>query len=353
VADRNGELLGHPIQLQIEDDLCSGEGGTTTGLKIVADPQMVAILGTSCSGAAVTEAKIMAEAGLVMIAGANTAPSLTAIGGQRGPDWQPGYFRTSHNDALQGRAAATFVFEELGVKKAATINDGDTYTRGLTGVFRQVFTELGGEIVLDAAINKGDTNMKPVLEAVAASGAELVFFPLFEPEGNFITLQAREGKGFENIILMGSEGLITSTFIKAVGAAGIGLYFVGPHTPGGSAYDAFIANYKSKYAEEPTSSNHASAYDAANLLLKTIEAVAIQDTNVAGTLHLGRQALRDALYAISGFQGLTGRLSCDKFGDCGAANFKLMRLDNPAAGLEGLAKNIVYTYTPGEQPKRQ
>src|SRR5262245_31946229 len=127
VADRGGKLLGHPVQLQTEDDQCSSEGGATAGLKIVADSQVVAILGTSCSGAAVTEAKVMSEAGLVMIAGANTAPSLTAINGQQGADWQPGYFRTSHNDALQGRAAATFVFQELRVKKAATINDGDAY----------------------------------------------------------------------------------------------------------------------------------------------------------------------------------------------------------------------------------
>jgi branched-chain amino acid transport system substrate-binding protein len=211
VADRSGELLGHPVQLQIEDDQCSGEGGVTAGLKIVADPQIVAILGTSCSGAAVTEAKVMSEAGLVMISGCNTAPSLTAIDGQQGPNLQPGYFRTSHNDAVQGRAAATFAFQELDIRKAATINDGDAYTRGLTEVFSQVIIELGGEIVLDAVINKGDTDMKPVLEAVATSGAELVFLPLFEPEGNFITLQAKEAQGFEHIILMGADSIFVST----------------------------------------------------------------------------------------------------------------------------------------------
>ena len=86
--------------------------------------------------------------------------------------------------------------------RAATLNDGDTYTQGLTEVFSQVFTELGGEIVLDAAINKGDTNMGPVLTAVALSEAELLFFPIFPPEGNFIIKQANETEGFETIALM-------------------------------------------------------------------------------------------------------------------------------------------------------
>src|SRR5262245_46515075 len=311
VADRSGALLGHPLQLQTEDDKCSKEGGTTTAQKIVTDRQIVAILGTTCSGAAVTEAKVMSEAGLVMISGANTAPSLTAISGQQGSDWQPGYFRTSHNDAGEGQTAATFAFQKLGVKTAATINDGDAYTRGLTGVFGQVFTELGGQIVLDAAINKGDTDMKPVLDAVAASGAQLVFFPLFEPEGNFITRQAKQVKGFEHIILMGADAIFISTFITDVGLAGKGMYFVGPATPSGPAYEAFLTKYKSKYGEAPLGPFHAHAYDATNLLFEAITKIASKAGD--GTLHLGRQALRDALYATSGYKGLTGTLSCDKF----------------------------------------
>ncbi|UCC88175.1 MAG: ABC transporter substrate-binding protein, partial [Anaerolineales bacterium] len=100
LADRGGELLGHPIELQSEDSLCSEEGGTTAALKIVADSQVVAIVGTTCSGAAVTAGKVMSEAGLVMVSASNTAPPLTAVGGERGSDWQPGYFRTAPNDVV-------------------------------------------------------------------------------------------------------------------------------------------------------------------------------------------------------------------------------------------------------------
>jgi branched-chain amino acid transport system substrate-binding protein len=347
IAERGGELLGHPIELQREDELCTQEGGTTGALKIVADPQVVAILGTSCSGAAVPAAKIMSEKGLVMISPSNTAPSLTAVGGEQGADWQPGYFRTAHNDADQGRAAATFAFQELGIRKAATINDGDTYTVGLTGVFGQVFGELGGEIVLATTINKGDTEMRPVLTSVVDSGAELVFFPLFQPEVDFIVLQSKEVDGFTDIVLLGGETMLTAPFIESVGAAGEGAYIVGPASPTGPAYDTFVTNFEQKFGHPPGNSPyHAHAYDAATILLGAIEQVAVQDED--GTLHIGRQALRDALYATSGYQGLTGKLTCSEFGDCGAANFKVVRLDDPAAGIEGLANNVVYTYTPGE-----
>jgi branched-chain amino acid transport system substrate-binding protein len=344
--DRGGELFGHPIELRSEDSLCSKEGGATAASKTVADPQMVGIIGPSCSGAAASAMKVVSEAGLVMISSSSTAPSLTSVGGEPGPDWQPGFLRTAQNDALSGRAAATFAFQQLGVRKAATLNDGDPYTRGLADTFEQAFTELGGEIVLAAGVNKGDSDMRPVLTAVARSGAELLFFPVFRPEGDYIVLQAREVEGLENITLMSAEGLYFDAFIEAVGEAGVGLYLVIPTLPKGTAHDAFVSRYEAKYGEEPTTSYYAHTYDAANLFLNAIETVAVQEED--GTLHIGRQALRDALYATARYQGLTGSLTCDEYGDCGVARFHVLRLDDPAAGLEGLAANVVYTYPPGQ-----
>jgi branched-chain amino acid transport system substrate-binding protein len=142
---RSGRLLGHPVELVSADGKCSREGGTTAALQVAADPQIVAIVGPSCSGEAVTAGEIVSKAGLVMISGSATAPSLTAVGGEQGSDWQPGFLRTAQNDALAGRAAATFAFQGLGKRKAATINVGDPYTQGLTNTFHQTFVELGGQ----------------------------------------------------------------------------------------------------------------------------------------------------------------------------------------------------------------
>jgi len=65
--DFQGEIMGHPIELQAEDDGCSAEGGQTAGQKIVADPSIVAVVGTSCSGAGVPMSKVVSEAGYTMI----------------------------------------------------------------------------------------------------------------------------------------------------------------------------------------------------------------------------------------------------------------------------------------------
>jgi branched-chain amino acid transport system substrate-binding protein len=348
LEDRKGALPGHAVLLQVEDTGCTPEGGANAALKIIADPQTVAILGTTCSGAAATASKAMSDAGLVMVSGNNSAPFLTAIADKPAPYWQPGYFRTASNEESAGKAAAIFAFERLGVLRAATIQDGDIYTRGLAEGFEDAFRNLGGEIVLAAGVNKGDREMDPVLAAVMNAGAELLFFPLFQPEGNHLLFAARKTPGFEKITLMSDGALIESSFIESAGEAGIGVYFVGPSRPEGPAVDALVMKYTSKFGARPGANYFLSAYDAADLLLTAIAAAAVREPD--GQLHIGRQTLRDSLYATAAFEGVTGVLDCDEFGDCALPKFDVLRLDDPDAGLEGLLSNVMFTHVHHKSP---
>jgi branched-chain amino acid transport system substrate-binding protein len=341
---QKGKILGHALKLQVEDTGCTSEGGANAALKILADPQVVAIFGTTCSGAAKTASHAMSEAGLTMISGNNSAPFLTSMGGKKAPDWRSGYFRTSNNEETAGKAAAIFAFQKLGVRRAATINDGDIYTRGLTGGFIKAFEEQGGTIVLDTSINKGEREMHPVLTAVKNSGAQLLFFPLFQPEGNMILRTADEIEAFKNVVMMSDGALIENSFIEDVGKKAMGMYFVGPASPKGEAIDTLALEYRAKYNVKPGNNYYLTAYDAALLLFEAITKTAIQETD--GTLHIGRDGLRSTLYGIRGFNGISGELACDEFGDCSRPAFNILRLDNPDAGVSGLQENIVFTYTP-------
>lgn len=340
---KKGTLLDHSVALQIEDTFCTAEGGANAALKIIADPQTVAIFGSTCSGAAATASQAMSDAGLTMISGNNSAPFLTSIAGKRAPDWQAGYFRTAANEQYAGNTAAEYVFKQLGLRKAATINDNDIYTKGLTESFKKAFVELGGEVVLETAVNKGETEMLPVLTAVANSGAELLFFPLFQPEGNHLLLQARELPEFEKTLLISDGALIEQSFLEAVGNAAKGMCFVGPVRPQGPAVDLLTAAYVAKYHEDPPVSYFLSAHDAASLLFHAIEQAATRDAD--GTLHIGRQRIRDYLYSIKAFAGVCGTFHCDQFGDCAKPLFHILRLDNPGLGLKGLETNVVFPDT--------
>jgi branched-chain amino acid transport system substrate-binding protein len=312
IDDKGGELLGHPIELTGEDTLCNAEGGQAAGTKLAADPTIVAIIGTTCSSEARAAMPLLFGAGMSMLSPSNTNPDLT---NPDHPDHYAGYFRTAHNDRFQGRIAAIFAYEELGLKKAATIHDGSPYAQSLQEVFADVFKGLGGEITAQEAVNVGDTDMKPVLTSIATGGPEIIYFPVFEPEGDLIAQQVREVSGLEAVVMMGADGLFADTFPEATGDAAVGMYMSGPYLDAAETrYAEFLQKWTDKFGGSPPSGYHAFAYDGTNIFFAAIEKVAVVDAD--GTVHIGRKALRDALFETKDFDALSGKLTCDANGDC-------------------------------------
>jgi branched-chain amino acid transport system substrate-binding protein len=303
IDDRGGELLGHPISLTGEDSLCSAEGGQTAATKLASDPTIVGVIGSNCSSAATAAMPTISSAGFVMLSPSNTAPALTL----EGETWQPGYYRICHTDLFQGSVAAEFAYNELGARTAATIHDGSPYADQLQQVFAGRFKELGGTVTFQGAVNVGDTDMRTVLTSVAADSPDVLYYPIFEPEGPFITAQSSEIAGLENTTLMGADGLLSDSFPENSGPNVVGMYLSGPYVSG-AAYDEFLAKWKTKFGGVPPSGFHAFAYDGTNILLDSIEKVAVVDDD--GTVHVGRQALRDAITGLTDYTGLTGKLNC-------------------------------------------
>ena len=321
--DFKGQIFGHDIELQAEDDGCNAEGGQTAGQKIVADPTIVGVIGTSCSGAGVPMSTVISEAGYFMVSPSNTAPSLT----DPTQAWNLGYLRTAHNDKVQGAAIADFAVNTLGLKTAAAIHDGDPYTEGLANAFRSSFEGLGGEIVEYTAVIVGDTDMRPVLTAVAAAGPpEFLYYPIFTAECAFLSKQAREVAGLEDTVIAAADGCISDAAAAAIGEAGEGMYFSGPDISfAGTTYEDFKAAYLDKYGVDTLSVFHAHAFDASNMIFACIEQVGVDED---GTLHIGRQAMRDCLYATANFSGITGTLTCDQYGDCADPKISVSELQD-------------------------
>lgn len=315
IDDKGGELLGHPIEYTSEDSGCSPEGGQTAATKVAADPTILGVIGTNCSSAASAALETISGAGLVLISSSNTAPNLTL----ENELWKPGYYRICHTDLFQGAVAAEFAYNELGSRTAATIHDGSVYADQLQAVFAKRFAELGGTMTFQGAINIGDTDMRAVLTTVAADTPDILYFPVFEPEGPFIIAQSSEIAGLENTVLMSADGMLSASVPENAGENSVGMYLSGPYVTG-AAYDEFLAKWDDKFSGTPPSGFHAFAYDATNVLFDAIEASATVDED--GTLHVGRQAIRDYISGMDNYAGLTGKVNCtDKdFGELGISH---------------------------------
>jgi branched-chain amino acid transport system substrate-binding protein len=328
IDDKNGTLLGHPLQLSGVDTLCSAVGGQAAAATLAADQTIAA--------------PILSDAGFTMISPSGTAPGLTDPAARAA-----GFFRTAHNDAVQGAVAAEFAYNVLGVRKAATVNDGTHYTTSLAKVFATRFHELGGQVVAELSVKPDDTDMSATVKQLIIAGPDLIYYPIFIAAGGFLTVQSKVAPALANVKLMGADGLYSPDFLKAAGDAAKDMYESSPDFSAfGPAYQDFLAKHQKKYGEKPASVFHAHAYDATNLLLAAIEKVAVQDAD--GTLHIGRQALRDAVLATKGFVGLTDTLTCNETvtgkknpGDCGDPHIAVYQILNadPASWNTGTAAN--------------
>ncbi len=346
-----GPIRGFDVDLGAElDDLCSNDGGQAAAQTIVADRDVIGVVGTSCSGAAVAAAPLITAAGMVLISGGNTSPALTSdLMGNPGPNRSTGYYRTAHNDLFQGAAMAEFVFDELGIDAAAALHDGDPYTQGLAQAFADAFERVGGTVTGVSAVNKDDTDMVPVLTEIAAGGPGALFLPLFQPAGDFIADQAPGVPGLEDTVLVAADSLLTSDYLALPQTAG--MYFSGPDTrfggnrnqsTGRTAGD-FLAAYEARYGEAPASTFWAYGYDATTLLLEAVEAASYLD---GGALIVDRQGVRDFLDGLEGYRGLIGVIGCDDFGDCGVARITVVRNLGGAENIEATLENIVFSFAP-------
>ncbi|MEC7967156.1 MAG: branched-chain amino acid ABC transporter substrate-binding protein [Actinomycetota bacterium] len=332
------------------DDLCSAEGGQAAAQQIVADEQVVGVIGTSCSGAAASAAPLISDAGLVMISGSNTSPSLTSdLNGTANENYRPGYYRTAHNDLYQGAAMAAFVYNDLGLATAAAIHDGDPYTQGLAQAFADAFEALGGTVTGFTGVSKEDTDMVPVLTEVAADSPEALFFPIFQPAGDFIADQAPGVAGLESTQLLAADGLLTDGFMELPQSEG--LYFSGPdvrfgtntNQSTGKTAAEVLADYEAAHGEPPSAAFWGHSYDAAAMLLDAIEAASYVDGD--GNLVIDRAGVREALNGVSGYSGLIGTITCDDFGDCGSQ--KITVIEHTDSGdIEASKQAVVFEYAP-------
>ena len=345
-----GPVNGFDVDLGTRyDDLCSSDGAQAAAQTIIADEDVIGVIGPSCSTAAVAAAPLVTAAGMVLFAPSNTSPTLTSdLAGNPGLNHSVGYYRTSNNGLFVGEAMARFAYEGLALMSAAVIHDGDPYSRSIAQAFADNFERLGGTITGFSAINKEDTDMVPVLTEVAAGGPDALFFPIFQPAGDFLTDQAPGVAGLEQAVLLTDAALLNDGFMSLPQSAGV--YLSGPdlrfgatsNQSTGKTPETLLSTYEQTYGEAPSAPYWAHAYDATTLLL---EAIAAASSVSDGTLVIDRAGVRQFLNTVSGYGGIIGTISCDSFGDCGSQKTTVIHHLDPD-DIEASLSNVVFEFAP-------
>lgn len=342
-----GPVAGRAVGLESLADGCSEEGGRAAALAVADDPQVVGVIGTSCSNAATQAGPIIDEAGMVMLSPSGTSPFLTSdLRGNAAASYSPGFYRTANNDLYGALVVARFAYNELGLRQMAVIHDGGPYTSGMAEAFAADFEDLGGGTTT-YTVSKGDTDMTGVLNEISVTDAEGVFFPLFITEATLVILQAAHIDELADVVMIGGSAILEPELLEIPEV--VGMYFESPEVDQGDhvneatgkSVEEVFAVYEARYGESPVAVyGLPQAYDATAMLLRAVEEVAVVDGD---TVYIDRARLREALTAVEGFTGLIGTISCDDFGDCSPGRPNVVRHTTP--GVTDITElPIVYRY---------
>lgn len=317
--DWDNKVAGHPIKLLAEDSQCNAEGGQTAATKLASNQNVVVVVGPDCSSAGTPGGPILWKAGIPSVATSTTAPSLTA---PDRPEGLHGYLRAIYNDLDAGKADADYFYNKLECRTMATIHDGSPYAEQLVRVAEQRFKELGGKVTAGEAVTPTDVDMRPLLTSIATTKPCVLYFPIFVAAAAQIARQESEISGLEDTHIVGGSALMAPGFLEAAGDAAKDFVFTNPDASTdayGKRYPEFLQKYKDKYGEAPIQAFHANGYDGAAVALMGIEKVAVTDSK--GDTYIGRKALRDALFATKGYDGIGGPINCNEHGDCAGFKF--------------------------------
>jgi branched-chain amino acid transport system substrate-binding protein len=305
VNDAGGLEVGgtkYQIELMVEDNEDKAESAVAAAQKL-ASAGVLAMIGPNASRNAIP-ASVVAESSLMpMISPWSTNPKTTKVGDTN--ESKKFVFRAAFIDDFQGRVAAKFAIDQLKTTKPAVLYDVTSeYNKGIAEFYKKTLEENGTQVVAFETYSQGDKDFSSQLTKIQEAGADSLFLPNYYSEVPLQVQQAHKA-GFTGNIL-GSDSWGNIELMTLCGDECNGYYFTTHYaadiaTP---KAQAFIKAYEAAYSKTPDDVA-ALTYDSFGLLFQSIQA--------AGKLD--RQAVRDAMSAITSYEGVTGNMQFKGTGD--------------------------------------
>ncbi|HYT53979.1 MAG TPA: branched-chain amino acid ABC transporter substrate-binding protein [Verrucomicrobiae bacterium] len=309
--------LGYELVLVPQDDQAKPEVGVANARNMVADPDVLVIVGHFNSGVALPSSEVYKDAMLVMISPANTATEITDRG-------YPNVNRVCGRDDVQGPVGARFAAQELKLKSVYIIHDKTLYGQGVAETFRIEAKKLGMN-VLGFEGTEERANFSPMINPLKAKNPDLVYFGGIYHQGGLLLKQLRE-KGVK-AKFMGPDGLDSAEMAKIAGTSVIGSYYTSVAGPP-DAYPetaAFAKKYKQRFGKE-TESFGLYGYDATLVGIKAME----QWIKANGGKKPNRTDVATAVRKIKNFKGVTGSIEFDNKGDPIKAKYFVLQFEKQA-----------------------
>lgn len=309
-----------PISLIVEDSKANPTEGVNAINKLININKVKIVLGDLTSGVTLAIAPIAERHKVVVLAPGASNPKVRNAG-----DY---IFRNWASDNFDGEVMAKYLANKPDKRKAAVIYVNNEYGTELANAFEETFIKNGGSIVLKEKYDQGATDFRSVLAKMKAANFDCVYLPGQPRENGLMIRQLKEMA--INTTVTANLSVESPDFYAIAGEGGKGIIFSTP------AFDSdtnkkdikiFVEQYESKFKMKPDAvAGH--GYDAANIMIQAIK-MAGYDVN----------EVKDELYKINNFPGVTGITTFDNYGDV-VKSVMIKRLSHDGSAV------ILETYKP-------
>jgi len=248
--------------------------------KYKSDASVLGLVGPAFSGE--TEAVLpgLQEAKLPMISSSATRVSLAAIVGSdkaaTTPEGYSVFHRALPDDAAQAAGIAKFLNAKYAGKSIFYVDDNQAYSTGLVQELSSAATAKGHKNLGHTALaSKDDTNMQPVVTAVAGAKPDIVFYGGYYAAAGRLKKALGDDDATKRMLFVSGDGSLDTGFIEGAGANADGAAIACPCNlateSAAGKLGQFAKDYKQAFSVDPGTYS-SEAYDAANILLDGIKA---------------------------------------------------------------------------------
>jgi branched-chain amino acid transport system substrate-binding protein len=297
-VNAKGGINGKMVELVVMDDRTDPKEASTIAMRLVSDPDILAVLGHSNSSCTLAAAPIYNKGGLVNLTTTSSAPSISDAG--------PYTFRLFVTDAYRAKFDIEAMVE-AGYDKIAIIFENNDFGRGGYNAALKTLNDLGLEPVAEEAYLLGETkDFTTTITKLKNIGAEAIYALSDEAEIALFLMQCKQLDYNPFFMSIGTYNPAVMRIGKEAveGAVGAAISFaLEPSAEFNTWWERFLDRFKAEGVEAKDMYSPV-AYDAVRLILKAIEERG-ED----------REAIKNYLDDIKSWKGIVGEVSFDENGD--------------------------------------
>ena len=278
----NGGVAGKKIRIISHDTRGDASGTVKAAQRLVSHDRVVAIVGPSQTSGAIVMNAVMEPAKVPFIATTVTSPKVTLdVNTGKAKAYA---FCAGFSDSWQGTVAARFAGQQLKAKTAAEIYDAAVESSKVSAAyFMTQFVKQGGKVLANETFKANDTDFRPILTRLLAENPAVVFVPTQHKEAALLVKLARD-LGLKAQFI-GGDGWSHPDILTLGGQAMDGAYFVSHTSLDDPDIQSFIAEYRSKFGQEPVLPNAVLAADGLLILVQAMQKAASNDpVKIAGQM---------------------------------------------------------------------